>query len=115
MLHVGPSTDPKVPDPRLEDWALPSPMTAGADFTVSFNIENRNFTGTVELWGAREACGAGYERLFSETLTTKVYCGTFRPTQAYSHMLFLLRYTGPDGVAQLKYDQATVCPSGRCP
>ncbi|HMF44130.1 MAG TPA: hypothetical protein VKQ32_25830 [Polyangia bacterium] len=95
-----------------ETYVLPSPLVANADNAFSFQLTGwgpYNF----ELWGTNTPCMAE-ELLWWGPFGAGTQCAQFRPTKAYTNILFVNRqmYSSSYSFAT---PSAQMCPGGTCP
>ena len=98
-------------------YQLPQPMKAGQPYVFSLNHSNSNFTGDLQLWGTDSSCGPGLEMLWTEPVTSKIFCVTMHPTADHSYILFVTHHTGKGDASSAASNTTgqTACPTATCP
>lgn len=94
-------------------YVLPKPLVVGADNALSFVLTGwgpYNF----ELWGSTNTLCKAEELLWWGPFGAGTQCAQFRPSRAYTHILFVYRQ-----MYSANYSFATpstmMCPGGTCP
>jgi len=101
-----PPKQPGDTTPAVRSIQLPAPMTAGQPYSLSVDAGN---TPRAEFWGSNAQCGYGYELLWSGDIGTGIFCFTFHPTKAHSHIVMVWR--GEYGT----HGDIGLCPGSACP
>ncbi len=97
-------------------YVLPSPLIPGADNALSFEMSGWgpfNF----ELWGTNTpgpACTAE-ELLWWGPFVSGTQCAQFKPSKAFTHLLFVYRQMYSVTPYAFSMPSAKMCPGGTCP
>lgn len=88
--------------------ALPTPMTAGEPYALSFGYLSAG-DGTLEYYATDSECGPILEKLSSEDMANRdTICTDTTPSGNYTHLVMLWRETSAS------LDDATFCPNVTC-
>ena len=96
-------------------YVLPSPLVAGTNNALSFVLNGwgpYNF----EIWGTNtpSPCTAE-ELLWWGPFGSGTQCAQFKPSRAYTHVLFLYRQTMSSSNYSFTMPSSMLCPGGTCP
>jgi hypothetical protein len=96
-------------------YVLPSPLVAGANNALSFVLTGAgpfNF----ELWGTNTPSPCkGEELLWWGPFGAGTQCAQFKPSRAYTHVLFVYRQIYSSNSYSFGTPSSMLCPGGTCP
>jgi len=96
-------------------YVLPSPLVAGGDNALSFVLTGWgpfNF----ELWGTTSPSPCmGQELLWWGPFGPGTQCAQFKPSKAYTHVLFVYRQMYSSSNYSFATPSSMLCPGGMCP